>query len=378
MPVIVTKTRAYCNNCEGIHDAELVRSNGNIDGVVYCPDGKYSHRLSSKAELYLKLRDKGYCNPASEPPESIRFMLNYMSITNACNFSCTVCAANACSEEDGNYLDVEEICERARGIVDDKRRFLQLFGGEPTIHPELKEIIARLFSLGLRVGITSNGYLLGKDPQLAVDLKQSGLERVFLQFDSQDKESLDTLKRGYPVEKKNAIDNVLSSGLDLGLNCIVTKTNLEETPNLLSHGLGYGCQVKNMVFSTAADIGRHAIESNMCVDRETIVESLLGKHDGYELSLDDISPLPSFSPWRGQIHPDCGVHVVFIRTPRKTYPFNQIIDIDKLYSKMSKCSVQSNGVIAKSALPWSSIQIPFWISWLESYKNIFGPDAYQG
>ncbi|OVE75559.1 hypothetical protein BVX97_04010, partial [bacterium E08(2017)] len=42
--------------------------------------------------------------------------------------------------------------------------------------------------------------------------------------------------------------------------------------------------------------------------------------------------------------------VVFIRTPRKTYPFNQIIDIDKLYSKMSKCSVQSNGVIAKSAL----------------------------
>jgi MoaA/NifB/PqqE/SkfB family radical SAM enzyme len=224
-------------------------------------------------------------------------------------------------------------------------------GGEPTLHPDLLDIVRRVSSVGVSLGINTNGYLLGKDKALASNLKRNGLNRVIIQFDSCNEEVLRKLNRNYLPEKRRAINNAIGAGLRIGLNCMVTKHNLFELGHLLAHGLDLGPAVINIAFASAAPIGRYLIpRSEAAVDREEMVSQLLQMGDRYHFSLDDFSPLPTCIPWGIQAHPDCGIHIIFIRTPHRISPLNSYVDMKKLYSSLSRITNQAN-VINKYLLP---------------------------
>ena len=72
------------------------------------------------------------------------------------------------------------------------------------MHPDLLAIVERLAKMGLSVAMVSNGYRLGREPELARSLKEAGLSRVCLQFDSLDEDTLQTLHRAHLPEKMAA------------------------------------------------------------------------------------------------------------------------------------------------------------------------------
>ena len=353
--MIIARTRALCNRCPSAsHPAELVRTGTRIEGVVHCPDGDIRHDVSSDADLFIALREKSATDITSaEPPRGLRNVLNYISITNACNLNCAVCGAGAkTGTAAAVFLSVDEIGRRAEQAKKAGGRILHLFGGEPTLHPDLLTIVEEISRLGFSSGVVTNGVRLGTDQALARELKARGLARICLQFDSFNEKTLETLGRNYLREKKDAIKNASEAGLSVGLNCTVTRLNLEEMGDLLTHGLAVGINVRNMTFASAAPVGRYTLAPQNLVDREQIIRQLLTVGEKHGFSLDDFLPLPAYLPWGIQNHPDCGAHLVFVRTPDGIQPLNRLIDMAAVYARMARSRMRRNYCSTHLAPAW--------------------------
>lgn len=336
-------TAAHCRRCNDIHPASFVRTENRIDAIVECPDGEQVYHISSDADMYLKLRQKSVTDLTDGLSEGIRPALNFISITNACNFNCAVCGFDAVSvHKNPVYIDVGEICRRAAAVKEIGGYFVQLFGGEPTLHPDIFEIVERLSGTGLKVGLATNGYLMGKDKALAAKLKDKGLKRVAIQFDSFNEEILDKFRRGYLGEKKKAVENAIEAGLDVGLNCTVTENNIHEIPDILDYGFKLGIRVKNIALASSASIGRFELPRNESVERERIIAELVKHGERFDFSFDDIFPMPSYLPLGFSVHPDCGANIVYIRSPQETVPANRYIDFQKLYSMLGNNRMKPN------------------------------------
>lgn len=348
--MLLTATRVFCAECGETHDGEVILRDGSVYGVTHCGKSRREHLISSNAELYLKIRRRSMVDPAAPAPRNLKFFINFIEITNACNFHCAICVAHEPDEPQGHFLPADEIVRRAEAARRGGARILHLIGGEPTLHPELLDIIARLARLKLSVAIISNGYLIGREPQLARQLKQAGLSRVCLQFDSFEQATLQKLHRAHLPEKLTAIKNVLAAGLGLGFNCIVTQDNLAELPRLLDHHLQLGRGLRNMMFTSAAPSGRFEVSLNQPVDREAMLTSLLAMGEKYRFGIDDIFPLPTYHPWGLEVHPDCGVNLVLVRTPEGILPLNHFIDLPAVYRRMAAAG-DSEGVYARFVRP---------------------------
>lgn len=62
---------------------------------------------------------------------------------------------------------------------------IQYAGGEPTVRKDIVELIKLAKEEGfVHTQIATNGVKLAKNPQLAEDLKEAGLNTVYLQFDA--------------------------------------------------------------------------------------------------------------------------------------------------------------------------------------------------
>lgn len=324
-------TSAHCPDCNRDYPAELLCRNGCVFGRVDCDKHPREHLISSDAALYRLFRDRA-ASPADAQPQSRQhYFLNYLSITNACNLNCTVCAARLPDEPPDRFLGLEEICRRAEAAAADGATILHLFGGEPTLHPQLPAIVEKLTAMGLNLGMVTNGLRLGRQPDLSAKLAARGLRRICLQFDSFEQETLARFKRDHLSEKLAAIDYILEADMHLGCNCIVTTDNLHELPSLLQRHLERGPALRNMTFAAAAPIGRFDITPEQTVDRERMVKALLGAGPALGFDLDDIWPLPSFPPWGLQAHPDCGVHMVFVHSPAGIRPLGYYVELARAY-----------------------------------------------
>ena len=353
------ETRAICRRCLIAHPAEVVMRDGKVIGITHCPEGRDEVELSSHPELYMALTSRSVTPLDAPPSEGLKYVLNYISITNACNFHCTVCSTDAGGPDKKTFLPVDEIVRRARLAYEAGGRILHLFGGEPTLHPELCTVIRRLTDIGLSVGLVSNGLELGRKPELAPQLKACGLKRVCLQFDSLEHAPLGALARDFLKEKQSAIRHTIDAGLDLGLNCTATQQTLPELGALVEHGISLGMRVRNMTFGCAAPIGRFTLPPDTLVDREQIVGALLRTSGCRYFTLEDILPLPCYLPWGLQVHPDCGVHVLMLRHPGGITALNRLVDLPRLYARLARS--KANGFLfhlGRSILAHAPIRSP--------------------
>jgi hypothetical protein len=101
-----------------------------------------------------------------------------IEVNHACNMSCDACYKRRSDEhkpleqiqrEIDQLLALRDVCS------------LTLAGGEPTLHPQLREIIAYVSGKGVRPLLLSNGSLLTDATMAAYG--QAGLKRIFLHID---------------------------------------------------------------------------------------------------------------------------------------------------------------------------------------------------
>src|SRR5687767_2482599 len=108
-----------------------------------------------------------------------------ISVTDRCNFRCLYCMPEAGLTwlPKSDILSYEEIAEVAGQLAPLGLRRLRITGGEPTIRPNLNELIAMLRAIPEieDIALSTNGVRL---PQIAELLREVGLDRVNISADS--------------------------------------------------------------------------------------------------------------------------------------------------------------------------------------------------
>lgn len=168
------------------------------------------------------------------PTDRFRREINYLriSLTDRCNLRCTYCmpVVEPRFAPDVDLLTAGEIEAVIRAATAVGFRKFRLTGGEPTMRPDLLDIVRRAAAvLGVEdLALTTNGSLLSR---LAQPLADAGLRRVNIHIDTLDAGRLSALMRWNRLENVWAgIEAAEAAGLlPIKLNAVVTRGYNDDT-----------------------------------------------------------------------------------------------------------------------------------------------------
>jgi cyclic pyranopterin phosphate synthase len=171
-----------------------------------------------------------------------------ISVIDHCNLRCVYCMpmSGLHFARPSELLTPEEIERVARAALHVGFRRIRLTGGEPTLRPDLLEIVARLARLPglIDLAMTTNGVFL---PRLAGDLVAAGLRRINIHIDTLHPERLQRIMRlGTLNEIWAGIAAAEAAGLrPIKLNVVVTRGyNDEDVIDLARLTLGHDWHVR--------------------------------------------------------------------------------------------------------------------------------------
>jgi uncharacterized radical SAM superfamily Fe-S cluster-containing enzyme len=237
------------------------------------------------------------CGPCSFHGQACH--LPVFSITNACDLRCPICFTY--NRPDRTWFMSPEELDRqldfvlaSTGGVD----LVNVTGGEPTMHPQLPELLRRCHRPGIgRVTVNTNGLRLARDPGLASALADAGAYAIL---------SLDTLDPGRSArlhgrdivaEKRAALDALERAGVQTTLLMVlVGGVNEDELPLLLDL-LATREHVRSLTIQTMTYTGQGggAFEPRRHIPVEG-VERRIEEATGGRIRRDDFLPLPAAHP----------------------------------------------------------------------------------
>jgi len=201
--IYINSTLAFCRECNTTELARIVSRDNVVFMERMCPVcgtkstkicgdyNWYRERMSIYSEIPRKNKTKeskegcpkdcGLCQWHSNS-----IILPVFSITNDCNLDCPKCFTY--NRKDFKYYKsidetkriINEIVKQSGGV-----QLINLTGGEPTLHPQLFEILDICKTEGIdRITMNTNGIRIANDRGFTEKIKQSGVQCIL---------SLDTL-----------------------------------------------------------------------------------------------------------------------------------------------------------------------------------------
>ena len=149
-----------------------------------------------------------------------------ISVTDRCNFRCVYCMPEAGLNwlPKSDILSYEEIADVVSQLAPLGLKRLRITGGEPTIRPNLNELVAMLRAVpGIEdIALSTNGVRL---PQVAGLLRESGLDRVNISADSLRPDRIARIaRRNLGFDPAAAASAATEAGLDpVKINCVVMR-----------------------------------------------------------------------------------------------------------------------------------------------------------
>jgi uncharacterized radical SAM superfamily Fe-S cluster-containing enzyme len=312
--VFLGQTTSMCETCLELVPAKIIREGDDIFYQKRCrAHGVMKTKVSSDAEYYLAMRD--YLKPGDRPlmpqtrtekgcpydcglcPDHEQHScLAIIDVNDECNIACPICFAGSgpgrggtkSLEEIGRMLDILVASEGEPDLV-------QISGGEPTIHPQILDILKMTMARPIRhVMLNTNGIRIAQDPDFVAELAtmKQGFE-VYLQFDSMKAENLKAI-RGADMRRirQQALEALEAHGISTTLVAVIKKgRNDDEVADIVRHALEWSC-VRGVTFQPVQAAGRTdgfdpATERFLLTDiRRAIVEGNTGFAAG------DMIPLP--------------------------------------------------------------------------------------
>ncbi len=186
--------------------------------------------LSTRAEFYARLDDMYFRIMDEEKPVG-----EYeIWLTLACDTECTICHLGSAKSDgilcDPSLQDVEAFIRKTPCSS------YVLSGGEPTCRDDIFEIIRIFKKHGKTVTMHTNGLKL-RDKGFAAQLKQSGLDRVNLQFDGFCRDSYKTLRGTDQLDAKlRQLDHLKLLDVPVDLNMTVARNvNDSDVGNVIEY-----------------------------------------------------------------------------------------------------------------------------------------------
>ena len=181
--------------------------------------------------------------------------------TRRCNLTCKHCRAAA---EDHVYND-ELTTEESFRLLDQIREVGQpiiiLTGGEPLLRDDIFDIAAYGDKIGLRMVMAPNGTLL--DEGNVKRLKESGVKRISVSLDGATAASHDAFRGldGAFDRAVNGIKIAKAAGLEFQINTVITKTNLDEIPAILSLAEELGAVAHHIFLLVPTGRGKYIVDT---------------------------------------------------------------------------------------------------------------------
>ncbi len=155
-------------------------------------------------------------------------------INGHCNMSCSFCFVDRTAPD----FDVSQLQGEIRQMAENGTRHLVLSGGEPTLHPQLAELIRFAESTGAFdvIEMQSNGVKCA-DLDYARELVEAGLDKVTFSLHSVDAEHSDSITRLPNAFAKTilAIHHFRELGILTQIAHVITKANYRELPTTMRY-----------------------------------------------------------------------------------------------------------------------------------------------
>jgi 7,8-dihydro-6-hydroxymethylpterin dimethyltransferase len=273
------QTTSMCSHCMALVPAKIIFEDYNVYYLKRCKTHGVEKALVSTDVNYYKLCHD-YLKPGDRPivfqtrtnegcpydcglcPDHEQHScLALIDVNDACNLTCPVCFADS-STAKTFHRPLAEIEKMMDALVasEGEPDLLQLSGGEPTIHPQILEIIAAARCRPIRhVMLNTNGIRIAQEPSFVAELAKfkPGFE-VYLQFDSLRPSVLKNL-RGADLTRirREALEALEKAGISTTLVVVVKRgQNDDELGDIIRHALTFKC-VRGITFQPIQDAGRN-------------------------------------------------------------------------------------------------------------------------
>ncbi len=309
------QTMSLCEVCLKLVHAKIAIEGHDVFYLKRCPEhGAQKTLISSDAAYYKSCKD--FIKPGDLPltfqsrthygcpydcglcPDHEQHScLALIEINDECNLTCPVCFADSSPQKTRNrtLAEVDAMLETlvaSEGNPD----LVQISGGEPTIHPQIVEVLKLCKTKPIRhVMLNTNGIRIATDTAFVAELAKlkPGFE-VYLQFDSMQRAALENL-RGADLRKvrEQALANLEAAGISTTLVCVVKKgVNDAEIGDIVRHALSFKC-VRGITFQPVQDAGRNeGFDKNTDRILLTDIRRAIATQAGEVFASEDIIPLP--------------------------------------------------------------------------------------
>lgn len=307
------QTQSLCERCHEVVPAKIVFQNDNVYYLKRCAEhGQQKTLISTDIDYYL--RCKNYLKPGDMPhvfqtriergcphdcglcPDHEQHScLAIFDIIDECNMRCPICYAGS-GPKQGNPKSMAQIEAMLETLVASELEpdLVQISGGEPTLHPQIHEIIARLMDSPIRhLMLNTNGIRIAREDGFVERLAEHrrGFE-VYLQFDSLQADALKNI-RGIDARatRQKALEKLEAHGISTTLVCTVKRgVNDQEIDAIVEYAQSWRC-VRGVTFQPIQEAGRS--EDFGKTDRFTLSDIRRAIVDGDNPFTDaDMLPLP--------------------------------------------------------------------------------------
>ncbi len=389
-------TRTMCPECKEIINGEIHLKDGRVIMRKRCPAGcndgqmlevlispdaegyinslKYNKPGTIPLEFSTEIKDGCPYDCGLCPDHKQHACLVLIEVNTACNLACPTCFADA---GPGYNITLDE-CETMLDTfvrTEAEPESVQFSGGEPTLHPQLFDMIEMAKAKGIRhVMVNTNGLRIVRDPEWAEQF--AALEpTIYFQFDGLRNDTYMRL-RGEPLleEKLQVLDRLAEFGLNTILVAAIERNvNEDEVPELIKFGLEHPA-VRAVMFQPVTHTGRHLEFDPM--NRVTIAEVI----DRIDAGTDgkfiksDFVPVPC-------CHPGCqSITYAYIDDDGTVTPLPRIVDVDEYLDYITNRAMPELTEDVKGALEalWSSSATPGSEKTSDSFCAACGDIALHG
>jgi 7,8-dihydro-6-hydroxymethylpterin dimethyltransferase len=311
--IFINSSVAFCTDCG---KPELARIMARPEGVFLermCEREVRSVKIASDYKWYLERtalpknihrkeeskpikdgcpKDCGLCQSHAG-----ELHLPVFSITNDCNLDCPKCFTY--NRPDKKYY--KSISETKKILENIKRQnpnieLINLTGGEPTLHPELFDILKTCKDSGItQITMNTNGLKIASSPDFAEKIKEIGVH-IVLSLDSLDPEkSIFIHGKDIVKHKLKALDTLEKLNIPTTiLNVCIKDVNEEDTAAIVQEYIKKefvrSVTIQNMTY-TGKNGSQFQPAKYFTIDE---VEKLISKKEGF--SQDDFFSLGSYHP----------------------------------------------------------------------------------
>ena len=350
-----------------------------------CPEhGWFEGIISSDANMYLnaarfnrpgriplqfatEIRDGCPFDCGLCPDHQQHTCVGIIEVTQNCNLQCPTCFTDSPSTSSLTLSQVESILDNFVKSEGDPE-VVQFSGGEPTVHPEILEMMKAAKKRGIKyVMLNTNGVRIAQEPEFVKQLAQIGVS-VYLQFDGFSTNTFKTI-RGLDLSnvKRLAVENLSRFNVGTVLVSTVQRgVNEDEMGQVVDYAMETPI-IRGVVFQPTFYTGRHPGFDPM--NRVTLPDVVKGiaAQSRYGFVESDFVPIPC-------CFPTCSSATYVYVENGKVTPLPRVVEVENYLDYFKNRTIVDIDSIVQGAFDslYSAASVPGSEKMLESYCTICG------